>query len=290
MGGRAAEPQLSHHFIQTNGVSLHVVEAGPADGPLVILLHGFPEYWRSWRYQIPYLAAAGYRVWAVDLRGYNLSSRPKGIRAYSLDSAAADLIGLIHASGREKAFVVGHDFGGSVAWWAADQYPHYIERLVALNIPHPAVMLHNFFTAYQLPRSTYIFFFQLPWLPEYLLRLNHWQVMAGALAASARPGTFSPDDLAEYRRVWSRPGAITAMLNWYRAAVRYSPALPANPHITVPTLILWGAKDVALDRSLAEKSVAHCEDGRLIFFEEATHWIQHEEAARVNPLIAEFLI
>lgn len=290
MGGRPAEPQLSHHFVHTNGVNLHLVEAGPADGPLVILLHGFPEYWRSWRYQIPYLAAAGYRVWAADLRGYNLSSKPKGVRSYSLDEAAADLIGLIHAAGRSKAFVVGHDFGAAVAWWAADQYPQYLDRLVILNVPHPAVMLRNIFRPNQLPRSTYVFFFQLPWLPEWLLRLNNWQLLASSLAASAHPGTFNQIDLAEYRRAWSRPGVITAMLNWYRAAVRY-PIQPAdNTRITVPTLILWGAQDIALDRSLAEKSVTLCDDGRLIFFEEATHWVQHEEAPRVNSLIAEFLI
>jgi epoxide hydrolase 4 len=290
MGGRAVEPQLSHHFIHTNGVSLHLVEAGPADGPLVILLHGFPEYWRGWRYQIPYLAAAGYRVWAADLRGYNLSSKPKGIHHYTVDKAAADLIGLIQAAGRDKAFVVGHDFGGSVAWWAASQYPQYLTRLVILNIPHPAVMLRNLFRPEQLPRSTYVFFFQLPWLPELLLRLNNWQLMADGLAATARPGTFSQSDLADYRRAWSRPGAITAMLNWYRAAARHRPQSTSDPRITVPTLILWGTQDVALDRSLAEKSVAQCDDGRLILFEEATHWVQHEEAQRVNPLIAEFLI
>lgn len=287
MGGR----QLSHQIIRANGIRLHVVVAGPVDGPLVVLLHGFPEFWWGWRKQIAYLAAAGYRVMAPDLRGYNLSDKPRGVEQYNVGKGAVDVVGLIEAAGREQAFVVGHDFGGSVAWRTAQLYPQNVARMVILNVPHHVVLRRNFFKLKQLPRSWYVFFFQLAWLPEIVLRAGNWQALAAGMVATSRPGTFSEGELDEYRRAWARPGAMTAMLNWYRAAgKRPNEGSGRSPQIRVPTLILWGARDVALDRSLASESVALCDDGRLIFFEEATHWLQHEEAQRVNPLIAEFLV
>lgn len=282
---------MTHTFINTNGrnggpIRLHVVQAGPADGPLVILLHGFPEFWYGWRHQIEPLAGAGCRVWVPDQRGYNLSDKPDGISAYKIDTLAADVIGLIDAAGVEKAVVVGHDWGAAVGWWVAAMYPERIARLVVLNVPHPAVM-KRFASRNvdQMLRSWYIGFFQFPELPETLARLGNWMVLAQTLRTSSRPGAFSEADLNEYRTAWSQPGAFRAMVNWYRAALQRPPARNVAIRITVPTLLIWGVRDRFLKRDMAQPSIDLCNNGQLVFFETATHWVQHEEAERVTELI-----
>ena len=283
--------ELEHTFINTNGVRLHVVQAGPVDGPPVILLHGFPEFWYGWSKQIPALAAAGYRVWAPDQRGYNLSDKPKGIGAYTLDQLAADVVGLIDATGHDRVFLVGHDWGAAVTWWTALKYPQRVKKIAVLNVPHPVVMNRTLRTDFaQLRKSWYIFFFQIPWLPEALVRRNNWRAGLQLLKESGRPDTFSDADLPHYREAWSKPGAYTAMLNWYRALVQRRPdqRLP-SARITVPTLLIWGAQDVALSRTMAQPSIDLCDNGRLVFIEEATHWVQHDEPVRVNQLLLDFL-
>ncbi len=277
-------------MVETNGITLHVAQAGPIAGPLVILLHGFPEFWYSWRHQIGYFAEAGYRVWAPDQRGYNTSDKPQGVSAYNLDLLAKDVIGLIDAAGVERAYLVGHDWGAAVARWVASKYPERLERLVILNVPHPSVMWRMIWrNPAQMLRSWYVAFVQIPRLPEALARVNNWQALVRALRSSSRPGTFSDDDLESYRQAWSQPGAFTAMLNWYRAILRQPPKPSRNSRIAVPTLMIWGVHDVALERELAQPSIDLCERGQLVFFEDATHWVQHEEPARVNQLIGEFL-
>lgn len=272
----------------TNGVNLHVVTAGQQDGPLVILLHGFPEFWYGWRKQIPALAAAGYAVWAPDQRGYNRSDKPAGVGAYHIDTLADDIAGLIEASGREQVYLVGHDWGAAVAWWVAGKYPARIKKLAILNVPHPAVMRRAVLEdAEQRKRSWYIFFFQTPWLPEQSLCQNGFTNMIRALKGTSRRDTFTNDDVAAYRQAWSQPGALTAMLNWYRAAVRFQGQGVALGRITVPTLMIWGAQDSALSRTLAQPSIDLCDDGRLVFLEEASHWVQHEEPEAVNQLLLE---
>jgi epoxide hydrolase 4 len=280
------------HFIDvtTNGIRLNVAQAGPADGPLVILLHGFPEFWYGWRKQIPALAAAGFRVWAPDQRGYNNSDKPPRVRDYTLDKLADDVAGLIEAAGRRRAIVVGHDWGGAVAWWVAANYPQLVERLIILNVPHPLVMRRMIFTnPLQTLRSWYMFMFQLPWLPEWGARRDDWRAVIQTLEASSRPGTFTDADFLEYRRAWSQPGAYTAMLNWYRALFRYgAPPPPKNRRILPPTLLLWGVQDRFIRREAAQPSIALCDLGQLVFYESATHWLQHEEADDVNRRIIEF--
>jgi epoxide hydrolase 4 len=277
-------------FMLTNGLRLHTVQAGPQEGPLVILLHGFPEFWYGWRAQIGPLAAAGFRVLVPDQRGYNLSDKPGYLTAYRVDVLARDVIGLIQAAGREKATLVGHDWGGVVAWWLAIHHPQYLERLVILNAPHPSVMAHTLLTSpNQVFRSLYALFFQIPRLPEALLRNNDWELQVRALRNTSRPGTFTPADVEQYRRAWWRKGAITSMLNWYRANFRYKPDLPAHPYVQTPTLILWGARDFALSEQLVKPSADYCLQKRLVVFEGATHWVQHEEAQRVNQLMLGFM-
>jgi len=281
---------MEHQYIATNGIRLNVVQAGPEDGPLVILLHGFPEFSYGWRLQIPYLASAGYRVWVPDQRGYNLSDKPDGIAAYTLDELAADVIGLIDAAGQQQVFLVGHDWGAAVAWWIAAKQPERLAKMVIINVPHGNVMERQLRrNLAQLRKSWYLFFFQIPWLPERLARLRNWNIPIQALRRSSRPGTFSDSELEQYRRAWSQPHAYHAMLNWYRAIMQKPPTPPTNPRISVPTLLIWGAQDQFLGRELAQPSIDLCDDGRLVFIEEATHWVQHEEANRVNELIDSFL-
>jgi pimeloyl-ACP methyl ester carboxylesterase len=280
---------MENQQITVNGINLHVVQDGPSTGQLVILLHGFPEFWYGWRRQIPYLAAAGYRVWAPDQRGYNLSDKPDGIAAYSLDKLGADVIGLMDAAGQETAFVVGHDWGAAVAWWVAAIYPSRLARMVIINVPHGAVLTKHLRRNFaQIRKSWYMFFFQLPYLPETLIRLLNWNWLAQVLKSSSRPGTFSHDDLEIYRQAWSQPKALTSMINWYRSVMQKPPTPPETPRITVPTLLIWGAQDKFLGWELAQPSIDLCDDGRLVFFEEATHWVQHEESEQVNELIVEF--
>ena len=278
---------LEHHTVPTNGLRLHVVQCGPANGPLVVLLHGFPEFWYSWRAQLPALAAAGYRVWAPDQRGYNLSDKPLEIKEYDLPTLAADVIGLLDAAGRRQAFIVGHDWGGMVAWYLAAHYPRRVARATILNVPHPAVVGPSLWRVPdQLLRSWYILFFQLPHLPEWLLGRRNWRWGEQALRRTSRPGTFGAAEMARYKVAWAQPGAATAMVNWYRALRR-----PAGtwPRIRVPVQVLWGQRDAFLNARLAEISLTQCQDGRLHFFPEATHWVQLEEAAGVNARLLSFM-
>lgn len=283
------ESPLRSRTVAANGIHLHVVTAGPETGPLVLLLHGFPEFWYGWRRQIPALAAAGYHVWAPDQRGYNRSDKPAGIAAYGIETLAADVVALIEASGHDRVYLVGHDWGAAVAWWVAGTHPERLHKLAILNVPHPAVMQRTVWrNPRQLRKSWYIFFFQLPWLPEWSLRRRDFTNLIRALKGSSRPGTFGPAELAVYRQAWAQPGALTAMLNWYRAAARQQRRMKRLGRIRVPTLMIWGVRDIALDRSLAEPSIALCDDGRLVFREEATHWVQHEEPETVNRLLLDF--
>lgn len=284
------EGRWRERFLDAGEVKLHAVEAGPESGPLVLLLHGFPEFWYGWRRQIGPLAAAGYRVLAPDQRGYNLSEKPHGVAAYGLDRLAGDVLGLLDALGRERAFLVGHDWGGAVAWWTAIRHPERIEKLAILNMPHPRVMQRFVLRdRAQRKRSSYIFLFQLPWLPERRMTAKNFASPEAALAKTSRPGTFSDDELARYRAAWSQPGAVHAMLQWYRAALRARPARPESTRVRVPTLLVWGTKDRFLGREMAEPSIARCDQGRLVLVDEAGHWVQHEEPERVSRLLLDFL-
>ncbi|HEX2644932.1 MAG TPA: alpha/beta hydrolase [Thermoanaerobaculia bacterium] len=282
---------LRHRIISTNGIRLHAVEAGPEDGRLLILLHGFPELWYGWRHQIEPLAEAGFRVLAPDLRGYHLSDKPAGVKPYGMKVLARDVVGLIDEAGRDRACIVGHDWGGAVAWWLGVRHPERIEKLALLNIPHPVVMRRHLMThPSQLLRSWYIFFFQLPGLPERQMRADNWAFMARTFRGSSRRGTFSDADLHVYREAWSAPGAATGMINWYRAALRAYPRWPKDPRVRVPTLLLWGTRDRYLSSAMAQPSLDLCDQGRLVLLEEATHWLHHEEPERVNVLLADFFL
>ena len=279
---------MENPSFQNGAVSLHAIAAGPHDGPLVLLLHGFPEFWYGWRQQIEPLAAAGFRVLVPDQRGYNLSSKPSGVAAYALAELVSDVIAIADQLGRETIFLAGHDWGAAVAWSAALLHPQRVAKLAVLNVPHPSVMRKFLSTRpRQLFRSWYMFFFQLPWLPEAVFSAFNFRIGSQALLRSSRPGTFSAEDLAQYRAAWSQPGALTAMINWYRALFR-TRAKFSDKFVRIPTRILWGERDAFLLPEMARESLSYCTNAELFTFANATHWLQHEEPARVSELLIDF--
>jgi pimeloyl-ACP methyl ester carboxylesterase len=285
----AGECGLSSITLTSGGVRLHAVTAGPEDGPAVVLLHGFPEFWYGWRKQIPALAAAGFHVVAPDQRGYNLSGKPAGVRAYRLAELTADVAAIADAIGRERIYLAGHDWGGAVAWSFALRHPGRVRRMSILNMPHPAVMRrHLAADPRQMLRSWYVLFFQLPRAPETFFAARNFRQGVRALIRSSRPGAFTPHDLDRYREAWSRPGAATAMINWYRALARYMPRAEGRSPLHVPVRILCGARDPFLRSAMAAESARYCEAAELMMFEDATHWLHHEEPARVNRALIEF--
>ena len=208
-----------------------------------------------------------------------------------MEELTKDILGLIDALEYEKVNLVGHDFGALVAWTLGIEHPERFHRLGIVNVPHPAVIRRFLARDFeQMRRSLYALFFQLPWLPEMILRGGHWSVLANGICRSAKPNAFTYEDIAKYKAAWSQPGAITAMLNWYRAAFWHRPQSLADMHVHVRTLILWGVNDIALSRRMARPSLDYCDDGNLIFFPDATHWVQREEADEVNRRLLEFLL
>ena len=274
-------------YAEIGDVRLHYVEAG--DGPLVVLLHGFPEFWYGWRLQIEPLAAAGFRVVAPDMRGYNLSSRPKGVKAYDFGQLTADIRGLIQERGAETALLAGHDWGGSVAWATAMAYPEVVERLAILNAAHPRKLSQGLHHPGQLRKSWYFFFFDLPDLPESIVHANHWHFFRHFLR-DAHPA-YTPEETERYIDAWSQPGAAAGMINYYRSSVRTPPkkAEAALRQIKAPTLVIWGEGDRYLSPELAEPE--HDDEPNLEGVErlpDASHWVHHDEHERVNQLLIDF--
>ena len=273
---------------QNGSIKLNAVAAGPANGPVVLLLHGFPEFWRGWHHQIEPLAQAGFRVIVPDQRGYNLSDKPPGVASYAISELVSDVIAIANQLSREKIFLAGHDWGAAVAWSTALLHPTRIAKLVVLNVPHPSVMRRFLGTnRRQLRKSWYMFFFQLPWLPEALFRSGNFNMGASSLVRSSKPGTFSNEDLELYRAAWSQPGALTSMIHWYRAAFRHRPRI-ADRTVHVPTRILWGERDKFLLAEMAQASLRYCDQAELFTFADASHWLQHEQPARVSELLIDF--
>jgi len=283
---------LEFRVFHVNGIALHVVLAGPAGGKPLVFLHGFPEFWFAWRHQIDHFVSSGYRVIIPDQRGYNLSDKPAGIASYSIDLLAKDVIGILDAVTDSKAFVVGHDWGAAVTWYLAARYSERVTRAAMLSVPHPRVFMRNLIMKpAQLRRSWYLFFFQLPSLPECILRRRDWALLVRALRDTSPPGVFSDADLEQYKKSWANKGALTAMLNWYRAALLRPSKLALDPkasRVKVPALLIWGKNDQFVAEAMARESLQYCDDGHLEVFETATHWVQHEKAAEVNTLLSKF--
>jgi pimeloyl-ACP methyl ester carboxylesterase len=284
-----ADIELREGYADLSDARIHYMEAGPPDGPAVVLLHGFPDFWYSWRHQIPALAAAGFRAIAPDMRGYNLSSRPAEVSAYEPRRLAGDIRDLIRERGAPKACVAGHDWGAAVAWVLAMAHPEVVERLAILNVPHPRRMLDALRRpGRQLAKSWYMFFFQLPWLPERAVRADDWRAFRYGFEHDARPGAFTPADIERYREAWSQPGATTATINYYRASLRRPGAArqSALGPVTAPTLVIWGEHDRYLSSELAEPRREDVPGlTRVVRLPEASHWVQHDEPDRVSELL-----
>ena len=234
------------------------------------------------------MAAAGFRVIVPDQRGYNLSSKPSGVASYAIPELVSDVIAIADQLGQQKIFLAGHDWGAAVAWSAALLHPERISKLAIINVPHPSVMRRFLYRRVdQMRRSWYIFFFQIPWLPERIFSAFDFYMGRRTLLRSSRPGTFSPDDLAQYHAAWSQTGALAAMINWYRAALRYRGKF-ADRTVRVPARILWGERDKFLLADMARESLRYCTNAELFPFPGASHWLQHEEPEKVLQLLVEF--
>ncbi len=283
---------LKHGSAYVNGVRLHYVTQG--EGPLLILLHGFPEFWYSWRHQIPALAKH-FTVVAPDMRGYNESDKPPGVASYHIDRIAEDVEGLIHAFHAERAIIIGHDWGGGVAWAFAANYPHMTAQLVVLNCPHPEAFQKALKeNRQQLRRSWYIFCFQIPWLPELGLRVFGRRFIEQVFRGMAvRKEAFPDEELHKYAKALGAPGAARAAINYYRAAFRLSLRSGALrlPQISSPTLLIWGEEDRALGKELTYGMDEYfSERFEIKYISKCGHWVQQEQPEVVNRYLLEFLL
>lgn len=274
--------------VRTAGATLHVAVAGPEAGDPVLLLHGFPDLWTTWAPQIPALIEAGYRVIMPDQRGYNRSSKPGNLAGYALQELGADALEVLQAlgHGEERVRLVGHDWGGAVSWWLAENHPDRLRTVTVLNCPPIKVLAKAAQSdPRQMAKSWYVLFFQVPWLSERVLASGDGSRLVGALRKGARPGAFSPAELESYRQAWRQPGAVLGMLQWYRATrISLQRSGPSKP-IVVPLTLIWGEQDIALRSSLVEPSVARCEDAEVVRFSEAGHWVHRDLPAEVTQAL-----
>lgn len=281
----------THREAIVNGVRLHFVETG--QGEPVVLLHGFPEFWYSWRHQFPVLAEAGFRAIAPDLRGYNQSSRPAGVASYRTTTLVADVAALIEQVTGGNALVVGHDWGGVLAWRLAALHPERVRKLAILNAPHPAAFRQELQrNPGQWLRSAYVLFFQLPWLPEWAIRAGNFALLERAFRRQpVRPASFTPEDIAAYKRALSGPRGLSSPLNYYRAAMRHPDDLYGPPQtVAAPTLVIWGCHDPFLNERLTDRLAPWVANLRIERLPEASHWVQNDASEQVNRLLIDFFV
>lgn len=279
-----------HHTADLGEVQLHYVEAGPAEGPVVVLLHGFPEFWWSWHAQMEALAAAGYRVIAPDQRGYNLSSKPPRVRDYRIDKLVGDVRELVDVLGVERFTLVGHDWGGMVAWMFANDHGDRLERLVICDVPHPLRMAQGLRTLRQLRKSWYILWFQVPGMAERAIAAQDFAAVEKVMVRDrVRPERWPDDFGRRYRDAMGQPGAIRSAIHWYRAAFRDQGAIVRRLRpIEVPVLVVWGSEDRYLGLELAAPPPHLVPDARTVVLQ-ASHWVQHDAAPELNALLLDFL-
>ncbi len=276
---------FSHRFVAGAGVKLHCAECGPENGKLVVMLHGFPEFWWSWRHQMSALAALGYRVVAPDMRGYNLSERPTDVASYRLEVLADDVAAIIRAYGREQAIVVGHDWGAIVAWEFAMHHQTMLERLAILNVPHPVQALAGLRTLRQVKKSWYMFAFQLPWLPEGLIALDNFAIVRRSFGRSV-----TGDDLEPYLEAARKGGNLVGGINYYRALIRglVTKSLRQPRRIDKPVLVIWGDRDRFIGTELAEPPSDLVPNCTMHHIPDASHWVQEDAASEVSEQLARF--
>jgi len=279
-------------FVEANGLRFEVLEEGSGDR-LALCLHGFPEHGYSWRHQLPLLARLGYRAWAPNLRGYGNSSRPPLVSDYRMDALLGDVAGLIDASGAKEVVLIAHDWGGAIAWMFAIRRIRPLTRLIVMNLPHPARFDEGLRTWAQFKRSWYIFFFQIPWLPEFLFGARRARAIGDVFRNMAiDKSRFTEADLEIYRANAAAPGALTAMINYYRAALRGGgvPEMREGwPTVETPTLMIWGEEDTALGKELTFGTDRFVSNLTLRYVPRCSHWVQQEQPEMVNGLMEAWL-
>ncbi|MEA5576170.1 alpha/beta hydrolase [Anabaena sp. UHCC 0451] len=281
------ESSWTHAYITTNGINLHYVTQG--EGALMLMLHGFPEFWYSWRHQIPEFAQ-DYQVVAVDLRGYNDSDKPEAQSAYVMDEFVKDIQGIITGLGYESCILVGHDWGGAIAWNFAYAHPDMVEKLIILNLPHPAKFAQGFSTPQQLLRSYYIFLFQIPFIPELIIQASDYEAIAKAIKGTAFNKTaVTKTDIQAYKDAAAKRGAITAMLNYYRNLFDQLNLNKTWPILEIPTLMIWGEHDTALGKELTYATQEYVRNLQIKYIANSGHWVQQEQPELVTEYMREFL-
>jgi epoxide hydrolase 4 len=281
------EESYTHCYLSVNDVTLHYVTQG--EGELMLMLHGFPEFWYSWRHQIAEFSH-DHKAVALDLRGYNESDKPKAQDAYRLSVLLEDIKGVIKGLGYERCVLVGHDWGGAIAWTFAYAYPQLVKRLIVLNLPHPAKFSEGLRTLPQLSKSWYILLFQVPVFPEWLLSQNDYRLLIGILTQTAvNPDAFPPEAIEAYRTAAAKPGAVTAMLNYYRNLWGSNFLQESWDVLYVPTLMIWGENDVALGKELTLGTQDYVKDLEIRYISNCGHWVQQEQPQLVNQYIREWL-
>ncbi len=284
------ESGVALQWVKANGQTFEVAMAGEGK-KLALCLHGFPELHYSWRHQIPMLVEKGYRVWAPNLRGYGGSSKPEGIDSYRLNTLVEDVASLIDASGAEEVTLIAHDWGAIIAWHFAIKKVRPLTRLVIMNVPHPKCAQREIRHWYQLRKSWYIFFFQIPWLPEWLLGLNGAVRIKQAFSKMAVDKSRFPDeDLQIYADAASRPGALRAMINYYRALLRTKDGREiGGAMVHIPTLMVWGEEDAAIDIRCTDGTEEWVPDLELHRLPGVSHWVQQEAPEKVNAILRDWL-
>lgn len=281
---------MNTNYIYNGPIGLETRCAGPDDGEVVVLLHGFPECWNTWKAQIPALAEAGYRVFAPNMRGYGQSSKPSDVADYHVDELIKDVDAIRRYAGVEKIHLVGHDWGAMVAWWFALNKPEQLASLTILNVPHPTVFLNTLKRKpLQILKSWYVFYFQLPYLPEITVPFGNFFIFRNVLKRTSNQGSYTAEDIQTLIDHWKIPGTMRAQINYYRSAMRSQPVPPHGDTVQTPTRILWGENDLALTVDMAHNSVSMLTEGELITYPDATHWLAHDKPKEVSLRILEHI-
>jgi pimeloyl-ACP methyl ester carboxylesterase len=282
---------IETEFIEAGDLRFEVLTCGDQKSDrLALLLHGFPEHAYSWRYQMPVLANLGYKVWAPNQRGYGNTTRPKERDAYRLDRLLEDVVALIDASGARTVTLVSHDWGGIVGWFFALRQVRPLERFIVMNLPHPRRFADALKHKSQRKRSRYAVFFQLPWLPEFLFRMRGAKMIGDAFYGMAVDKSRFPDEVLDvYRQAALEPGALTAMLNWYRANLFGGTFDVDFPVLETPTLMVWGEEDAALGVEMTDCTDELVRDFTLRRIPNVSHWVQQEAPEAVNEIVEAWL-
>ena len=281
---------LQSLYIKLNNVTLHVKTAGHPASPAILFLHGFPSFWYSWQLQIDYFTSLNFYLIVPDQRGYNESGKPEHVSDYRLQLLVEDMVQLLAALNIKQANVVAHDWGGIVGWALIKKHPYLFCKAVNINAPY--LPQYAKFSFAQLRKSWYVYFFQLPFFPQWLLKKNECAMLARAMLRTSMPGTFTKEDMAIYRQAWQMEGSVTAMINWYRALLIYNSEAKEifgqRTPVQIPVLVLWGNRDAFLRKESGICPPKHCTNFSMKVYDDATHWLPIEKSAEVNKAIADF--